>query len=334
MKILLTWREDEPDYTLAKSELTERLGQKHKISAPKTGKLTELIELSRDADIILGQDTPRDVIRSANQLKLLQVVHAGVSELGLDFGDLKERGIILGNVSGSNTVAVAEMAMALILALAKRIVPVHNTMAQGKWFPFEIENSMLEDSTLGIIGLGKIGSEVAARAKPFGMRVIGIKRHKTPSRRPESVDFQGLPEDLDRILRESDFVVITVPATRETRGLIGERELGLMKPTAYLINVSRSYLVQEKPLAKALLEHRIAGFASDVWFSYPNSWGWHAPILSREGVHQMENVIVSPDRSVAVEAVRKRMIKAAVANIEAFVNGKPLLTQINLDQEY
>jgi phosphoglycerate dehydrogenase-like enzyme len=336
LKIVLTWPEDDPDCLLAKIELRRRLGESnHHIIAPKTSKLAELMELVRDADILAGQDMPREVVDEAKKARLIQVVHTGVSELGLDFDSLKKRGIVLGNVTGNIAISVAEDAIALTLALAKRLVRLHNAATSGRWTSYFAEGEMstlLLGRTLGIVGLGRIGLEIASRAKAFGMTILAIKKPKTP--KADVVDFQGLPADLDKLLSESDFLILCSPVTRETIGLIGERELKLMKPTAYLINVSRASLVEERPLARALREGWIAGYASDVWFSYPHTWGWYAPVLSREGIHLMDNVIVNPDRAGANPDVRNAMIANAMANIEAFVNGKNLLSQVNLDEGF
>lgn len=108
-----------------------------------------------------------------------------------------------------------------------------------------------------------------------------------------------------------------------------------MKTSAFLINVCRAAVIREKSLARTLKEGWIAGYASDVWFNYPNAFGgWHAPILSREEIHLMDNVIVSPDRSVAIKEVQEQMITAGAVNIVAFVKGKPLPNRVDLDKQY
>lgn len=224
MKIVLTWPESDLSCALAKRELAKRLTDaNHQILAPKTDEYSELANLAKDAEILYGQDVPRDIVALAAPLKMLQIVHAGVSESDIDFGLLKKRGVVLGNVAGSNAVAVAEMAMALLLALSKRLVITHNAVTHRRWVSYDVENVLLHGKTLGIVGLGRIGSEIATRCKAFGMKVIGVKKHSTPSHKPELVDFQGSPKDLSKVLSDADFVVLSVPSTPETRGMIGKK---------------------------------------------------------------------------------------------------------------
>ena len=273
-KVALAWPASESEV----ANLRTYASVECEILSPKSYDITDLVEAGRDADAIVGGYVPEEMIVNAGRLKLVQVLHSGVthrslegSDLGFSFRTLRSGNIMLGNIAGANAVAVCELAFTLMLTLAKKVLPAHHAISQGAWYPFNHETMGCElaGKTLGILGLGAIGVELAKRAKAFDMRVIATKR--TPARHlvdDLGLGFLGTPEDLQNILGESDFVVVCVPWMPSTDKMICEEELKLMKKTAYLVNIARAQIIDEEPLYQALSEGWIAGFGTDVWWDY------------------------------------------------------------------
>ena len=327
-----------------------------RVVGPKEGDPESLIEAVRNADVIAGGYVPAFLIHNAKRLKMVQVTHAGAIAsrpmepdhdqvyLGFSLNLLRERGILMGNIHG-NAVLVAEHAVALLLALGKKLNQVDRVVSGGGWFPFVEENRSItiQGSTVGIVGLGSIGQEVARRIRPFGARILATKKHPDAElARKLELDFLGGHEDLPRILQESDFVVLTTPLTRETDHFIGERELRMMKPTACLVNVARGDLVQEVSLYRALTENWISGFASDVWWFYdcrPTSEdflniGYFCPVPSRLGVHKLDNVLVTSDRACFTNTMEADYMKDALENADMLARGETPRNLVDLDILY
>jgi phosphoglycerate dehydrogenase-like enzyme len=291
-----------------------------------------------DADAVMGWVMPAGGFSRAKSLKALIWLHAGCDEL--DLAMLKQRGVQVANVRGANAISVAEQAMALMLAVAKRIVVNHNSVLEAHWEPQdrlrpEHRGMMLEGKTLAVIGLGSIGTAIAKRARAFDMRVIGIRRH--PEKGGEHVDAIYGMADLHRVLAEADFVMLATPITEETTGFIDADAIAAMKPTAVLVNVARGNLIQEMPLYDALKEGRLAGFASEVWWHYTNSLPatYHYPIPSRTGLQKLPTVVAAGNRAgVASPGIIGRVVDIGIENLAAFFRGQPMPRAINLELGY
>ncbi|HDH07296.1 MAG TPA: D-2-hydroxyacid dehydrogenase [Thermoproteales archaeon] len=329
MKVALTWNPKPEELKVFLESLKYSVKVVHPLSRKERFK--ELEKLVSDVEVIVGGYVPDSVILKAEKLKLIQTLTVGVERFNFEL--LKSRGIMLATASGTNAKAVAEMAFGFILAFAKRIIEYDSIMKSGKWVPYTFETTTLElsDKVLGIIGFGNIGREVAKLGKAFGMKVIAIKREPVKYLKEDyELDFLGGPHDIEKILRESDFLIIAVPLTRETRGMIGEKELRLMKPTAFLINVSRGPVVDEEALYKALKKGWIAGAGLDVWWYYPPNPD--AP--SKKKIHLLPNVIATPHKAGWTIESRFRALKLAAENINNLIEGKPLLNLVDLDKGY
>ena len=302
------------------------------VLSPEVGTDEELIELAGDVEVILATRLSPEVALAAPGLRLLQKTGAGVDDLPFDaLGE----GVWVANTSGSNPVPLAEGAVALVLALAKRIVQRHNGFRDGR---DGVRGVGLKGKKAGILGLGSIGVEVARRLRAFEMDLLAVKRHPDSGVEEElGLQFLGGPGDLDRLLEESDFLVVTVPLTPETRGMIGERELRLMKPTSYLVNVARAAIVQEEPLYRALEEGWIAGAALDVWWR-PHWWD---PLWSPEGgdasdypFWELPNVICTPHSIGSTDARSDAGIRVMAENIQRVKEGRPPVNLVDKELRY
>jgi D-3-phosphoglycerate dehydrogenase len=246
---------------------------------PVTGENELLGQLDDVVAIITGlEPITRKVISSAPRLKVIVKHGIGVDNIDLDAA--KEKGVIVANSPGTNREAVADLVFGLMLSLARNIPQSDRQVREGKW-P-KVFGQSVWGKTLGIIGLGVIGKSVAQRAKGFNMKVLAFKRTWDE----EYARANGIiRSDIDGILRESDFVTLHLPLTDDTRNLIGERELGIMKPTAYLINTARGGVVDEAALYKALVEGKIAGAGIDVFSTEPPP---------KSPLFELQNVILTP----------------------------------------
>ncbi|HUS79023.1 MAG TPA: 2-hydroxyacid dehydrogenase [Patescibacteria group bacterium] len=314
------------------SERRDLLPQDVEFVYPEHGTDEEMVALAGDAEVIVSTRLSADVARAAKRLKLLQKTGAGVD--AMPFEALGE-GVLVANTSGSNPVPLAEGAVALVLALAKKIVARHNAFPQG---PSGGPGVELRGKKVGVLGLGSIGTEVARRLKAFEMEVLGIKRNPSEELRAQlDLSYLGGPGDLHKFLSESDFVVVTVPLTPETRGLIGEEELRAMKPTSYLVNVARAGIIQEEPLYRALTEDWIAGAALDVWW-VPHWWD---PIwvpdgrgASRYPFWELPNVIATPHNIGSSDTRSDASLMVMIENIRRVAEGRPPVNQVDRKLQY
>ena len=325
MKILIT------NQRLAE-RIKNRLPEEIEVITPTVGDDEELASLASDVEVILSSRLSPEVASAAVNLKLLQKTGAGVDDMPIDA--LRPEAWVA-NTSGANPIPLAEGAVALVLALAKRVVQRHISFRQGR---STLRGVALKGKKAGIIGLGSIGKEVAKRLKAFEMEILAIKRHPNPELKETlGLEYLGGKEDLNKVMRDSDFLVVTVPLTPETRGMIGEKEIRIMKPTAHIVNVARAAIIQEEPLYRALEEKRIAGAAIDVWWK-PHWWDpfWNPEKLdaSKYPFWELPNVICTAHNIGSTDSQSEVSLEIMVDNIARIRDGKPPINQVDKRLKY
>jgi D-3-phosphoglycerate dehydrogenase len=228
------------------------------------GEVTDDKRRLPEAEIVLIRSktkVTREYIDGAPRLGL--VIRGGVGLDNVDRGYAEERGIEIRNTAAASSVAVAELAFALMLSLPNHLVRADRSMREGRWLKRELERSELHGKTLGILGLGRIGAEVAKRAAAFGMSVIAYDPYVDSSEHAE------LKPTLKEVLNASDYVSAHMPLTDETRGMINRETLTEFKDGACLINTGRGAIIVDEDVAEALRGGKLAGFGNDVWQSDP-----------------------------------------------------------------
>lgn len=277
----------------------------------------ELRRESADADglyCMLTDSINEELLEAAPKLRVVSTMSVGYDHI--DVAACRNRGILLGHTPGVLDETTADLAFALLLASARRIAEGDRLVRAGEWTTWSPDFMTGQDvhgATLGIVGFGRIGQAVARRAQGFGMRLLYSSR--TP--KPEAADPLGAEyRSLDDLLRESDFVSLHVPLSAETRGLIGARELSLMKPTAHLVNTARGPVVDQRALYEALKRGQIAGAGIDVFEV--------EPVPEDEPLLALENVTMVPHIGSASVATRAKMARMAAENLVAGLQGKPL----------
>lgn len=226
----------------------------------------ELKTEAKDANALwtmLSDRVDRELIKSLPNLKVISNLAVGYNNIDVEAA--KERGIVVTNTPGVLTETTADLTFSLLLATARRVTEAERDLRAGKWkswTPMGLTGMDVFGATLGIIGMGRIGEAVAKRAKGFDMKVLYHNR----TRKVEAEEEYGFTYlELDALLKESDFVVLLTPLTAETKGLIGERELELMKETAAIINVARGGIIDEQALYDALTTNKIWAAGLDVF---------------------------------------------------------------------
>ena len=274
-----------------------------------------IIEKIKDCEGILTLLTDKidaGIMDKAPKLRIISNYAVGYDNI--DVKSATQRGIMVTNTPGVLTETTADLAFALILATARRIVEADKFTRSGKWKswgPMLFLGRDVYGATLGIIGLGRIGQAVARRAKGFNMKVIYYSRkRKEDVERELGVEYR----ELRSLLREADIVSIHTPLTEETYHLIGEKELSLMKPTAILINTARGAVVDQKALYKALKERRIFGAGLDVYEK--------EPIDADDPLMELDNVVLLPHIGSASVETRGRMARMAAENLLAGLRGE------------
>lgn len=304
MKILVTY--DIP------REPFKNLPTDWEITFPEGEKLTkeEIIRMLPEYDILLAifsRPIDKEIIDAGKKLKLIS--NYGVGYNNIDIRYARKKGITVCNTPESVCDPTAELCMALLLGIARRIGEFDRrirTEREGMWGVMKNLGYGLRGKTLGIIGMGHIGQNVACKAAAFGMNILYYNR---------KTEVPGYKKtDLDSLLKESDFISIHTPLTEATHHLIGERELGLMKKTAFLINTARGAVIDEEVLSRFLEKRQIAGAALDVFEREPHI---------TELLYSLDNVILVPHIGTATYDGRIAMAQEALDNIRNYLNGKP-----------
>ena len=288
----------------------------------------------KEVEVVIGGTFTKEGLEQAKKLKLIQIPFAGVDKL--DFSLYKNYpDIFICNIH-ANKNAVAEHAFALILALAKNIVVNDRDLRLGRWhgFPAKQPTVQLQGKSLGIVGLGSIGWEIAKIGHALGMKVFALKRkiEEKDLKKKDILVFLGEKKDLEKVIKESDFIVVAVPLTKETSGLIGEKELKLMKGK-YLINISRGVVIDEEALFKSLKEGNITGAAIDTWYQYPSS-EQRAVLPSKYDFSQLGNVVMSPHTAGYTDRALEENIKSVFDNIVKIYYGEEPESRIDPELEY
>jgi phosphoglycerate dehydrogenase-like enzyme len=289
----------------------------------------ELGDQLHDADVAITWSLRPEQFRAAPKLRWVHSTAAAVHQLL--FPELIESAVILTNAREVHGPVVAEHALALIFALAKKVPAAVRLQGRHIWGQEELWRESpppreLAGATLGIVGLGSIGRELAKRSAALGMRVSATREH--PKKGSEGLDLVAIyaPEQLHEMLTASDYVVIAAPLTADTRGLINAERLSQMKPDAFLINVSRGQLVDEAALIECLHENRIAGAALDVFE--------REPLPSDSPLWDMKNLLITPHVAAVTEKMWDRHYALISENLRRFLAGKPLLGVVDKKKGY
>ena len=269
---------------------------------------------------VLGDPLGFRPSEATRNLKLFQTLTAGVDQL--DLSVIPEGAVICSN-AGAYAEPMAEFVFAFILALAKNLPSLQEEMRQGNFPRQSAQATFLKGKTIGIIGAGGIGRATAKIAKAFGMRAFGI------AARPRSIDnfdFVGTLDDLDYLLRESDFIVISIPLTPRTRALINRERLNMMKRGSVLINVARGPIIVEKDLYDHLKENPEFKAGIDVWWRYPSKGEKFKPDYPFDS---LKNVLLTPHISWKVPEADDKSLGDALENVVRFLAGQELRGTVN-----
>ncbi len=247
----------------------------------KFGEVTDDAGRLPEADVALVRSKTKctaEWIAGAPKLKL--IIRGGVGLDNVDQAAAKARGIQVRNTPAASSVAVAELAFGLMLAVPNRLIEAHNALKEGKFLKKEIKRTELYQKTLGLVGIGRIASEVAKRAAAFGMRVLAYDPYVKHS------DVAILTPSLKELLRQADYISLHVPLSDETKNMVNKEAIEQMKDGVVIVNTGRGKCIVEADLADALKSGKVAAYATDVWYSDPPDPS--SPLLSAP------NVIMTP----------------------------------------
>lgn len=274
-----------------------------------------LTAAAREAEAIIVRNQTQvtaDVIAAAPKLKLIARAGAGLDNI--DVQAATAAGVVVSFAPTENSLSVAELALGLMLSLARMIPAADRDTKGGGWSRARFTGGELSGRTLGVVGIGRIGTLVAERARALGMKIIAHDDFVDP----EATHLQELETELvslEKLLAEADFVTVHVPLTEGTRHLFGKKAFAAMKPSAFLINTSRGEVVDESALASALERGELAGAALDVRESEPPAGG--SPLAA------MDNVILTPHVGAFTGEAQERVVAAVCRDAAAILRGEP-----------
>lgn len=265
--------------------------------------------MGQDIVMIANTPFPESVVRGADRLRLLDVAFTGIDHVALDA--CRERGVTVCNCADYSNQAVAEMAVGLALSLLRRIPEGDSRIRQGQGSA-GLMGGEICGRTVGVVGTGRIGTRTIRLFQAFGARVVAYSR--TRKKEIEALDVAYLP--LDELLKQSDIVTLHVPATPETKGLIGKRELALMRPSALLINCARGPVVDADALGEALRGGRLAGAGLDVFDQEP-------PLPKNHPLLDAPHLVLTPHVAYFTQEAMLRRAEIAFENVNAYLRGAP-----------
>ena len=297
----------------------EALGPDFEIRHCDGANREELLAAIGDADALLVRSATQvdaEAIAAGKSLKV--VARAGV---GLDNVDVKaatQAGVMVVNAPTSNIVSAAELAVALLLSVARNVVPANIALKNGEWKRSKYNGVELSEKTVGIVGLGRIGVLVAQRLAAFGVKLIAYDPYVQPAR---AAQYGVRMVPLDDLLRESDFITVHLPKTSETAGLIGEEQLRLVKPSVYVINAARGGIVDEQALFAAISEGRVAGAGLDVYAKEPCT---DSPLFA------LESVVATPHLGASTDEAQEKAGIAVAKSVRQALAGELVPDAVNV----
>ena len=282
-----------------------------------------LRHLLPDADVAFTPFVDRDLFPTLRRLRWVQSPAVGVG--GLMFPELLASGVVITTARGIRARSIAEHIVGVTIALARRLPHAMRAQAAHRWAQDELEGPssgvlVLKGARMGIVGLGAIGVELAGIAAPFGFRVSGIRR-RSDRPKPPGVEEVWPPDRLLDLLAQSDVVVIAAPHTPETKRLIGRRELDAMKRGAFLVNVSRGKMIDDRAVVEALKDGRLGGAAFDVFTT--------EPLESESEYWDLPNVIVTPHTSGSMQDYWTPLVALFSENLRRFAAGRDLVNVVD-----
>ena len=277
-----------------------------------------LAALKSGVDAVLIRSATKmdaEAISAATGLRV--IARAGVGLDNVDIPAATAAKVLVINAPTSNIVSAAELAIALMMASARNISPAHASLRAGKWARSKFSGTEMFEKTLGIVGFGKIGQLVAHRMKAFGMNVIAYD----PYLNAEKVSTLGVKlVELDELLKNSDFITIHLPKTKETVNLIGEEALSKVKPTVHIVNAARGGVLDEAALYKAITEGRVAGAGIDVYATEPCT---DSPLFS------LDQVVATPHLGASTEEAQERAGIDVAHSVRKALAGEPVPDAVN-----
>ncbi len=316
VKVLVT-------YDMAEADLERIRSVSDAVTVTKAATMKEALAKAAEAEVIHAGRWSDELWKSAPKLEWVQTGGAGVERFLTP--DFVASPIVLTNAQGIYAAPIADQVMAFVLHFSRLFNELMRRQMNREWADWgEYDPDELVGKTLGVVGLGGIGSQVAKRANGFGMRVIAAR--KRPERPPELAHEVRAAEELPWLLRESDYVALCAALTPKTRHLIGEDQLELMKRTAYLINVGRGGLVDEPALVAALKRGRIAGAGLDVFEE--------EPLPSDSPLWDMPNVMITPHNAGSSPRSHDRLMELFRENLRRYVAGEELVNVVDKDAGY
>jgi len=320
MKVLIGW--NPMGLEKAIPELQEKFPELEFVSVEKREDTTERIV---DADVYVGWMN-RDLYLAAKQLKWVQSPSSGI-DYYLAIPEFKESETLLTSASGTHAACLAESALGMILAFTRGIRDAILAQPKHEWVIRQIRPKLVEltGSTLGIIGLGRVGRALAKRAAAFDMRIVAVDAY--PGAKPEWVEELWGLDSLDELLAQSDYIVVTVPRTPETIDMIGAEQMARMKPTAMLVGISRGGIINQEALATALRTGQIAAAATDV--AMPE------PLPPEDELWDLENMLITPHCAGGTQLEGQYIIEILTENLGKFLAGDlPLRNQVDKEKGF
>lgn len=321
IKIAVALTERKRDFDAFSQEVLSSERLRDKIELMPSQNKQHLRQIIPDAEILVSFSLDKETFLSAKRLRWIHAAYVGIDNLL--FPELLKSKVLVTSSRGIHGDTVSDHIMAMILAFAKGLVPSWNCKRKRKWCQVDVMRERFEpqEKLLGIVGFGTIGETLARKAKAFGMKVMATKNRVKRGEKIKYVDRLFSRDKFREFLCTADFVVLTVPLTKETHHMIGPKELNCMKDTAILINVARGGVVDEKALIRALQEKRIAGAGMDVFEE--------EPLNPKSKLWDLENVIITPHIAGSRRDYFKKVGEIFRINLNRYVDKKPLLNLLD-----
>ena len=311
-----------------------------KFIVPENYNDSTLLQFAPETDILVRPMVSKEFLEKAPHLKHIQIPWTGSDRM--DFQLLKNYPNITVSNSHSNSLTIAEHAVALLLATAKQITYRDSYMRKGDWSPRDdtkVFSFPLVGMTAGIIGYGAIGQKAARMLKHgFDMKILAIKRDKNLLPDDDVCDFIGDMNDIPKVVQESDFIIVGLPLTAETKGIIGKKEFDLMKNGTVIVNIARGPIIDEESLYNFLKAER--GFAGiDTWYNYPKAPTPNDPnqkVITKQNYpfEELENITLSPHSAFKVSDIGRKTGVDIIKNLELLSAGKKPINIINPELGY